>query len=283
MKEQDQTQAKRLLSERAYGLFREFRSAYVTEWQRLENCERMYRGDHWHDVPLKDPNEPRPVTPIIQSTVENVKAELMDRVPEAVIAPESPRDAHVARVIEAIIRQNHDADGYAREFAKLVHDLLVGGYCVQEVGYDSALNGGLGGAFIRHVDARGILFDPLASEMQEGRAVFKLSLKTRDYLEAHFPAQAPFLQADSFGTPDAAEDGVLRGDRKDAMLLIEYWWREYDAETERYRVHMAQLAGNRVLTDSRDVKPGGYFEHGRFPFLITPLFTRKGSCLGLGY
>ena len=282
MKGIDQDQAKRALCEKAYGLFREFRGAYVSEWQRLENCERMYRGDHWHDVPQLDRNEPRPVTPIIQSTVENIKAELLDRVPEAVILPESPKDGEVAKVIEAIIRQNHDADGYVKEYRKLVHDLLVGGYCVQETGYDTALNAGLGGAFIRHVDTRSILFDPLTTDAQESRAVFKISLKTREYIHSRFPAAVPFLSADAFGTPDAVEDGILHGDRSGAMLFLEYWWREYDAQTERVSVHMAQIAGNVVLNDSRDTKPEGLFEHGMYPFLITPMFVRKGSCLGLG-
>jgi hypothetical protein len=271
-----------LLREQAYGLFREFRSAYVPEWQRLENCERMYRGDHWYDVPLQDPNEPRPVTPVIQSTIENVQAELMDRVPEAVIAPESPRDGEVAEVIEAVIRQNHDADCYAKEYRKLIHDLLVGGYAVQEVGYDPSLNGGMGGAFIRHVDNRSILFDPLVSDLQDSRGIFKMSLKTRDYLKTHFPDKAPFLTADAYGRPDAVEDEVLRGDRSEAMLMLEYWWREFDPEQDLYRVHMALLAGNTVLSDSRDYKPEGYFDHGMYPFILSPLFPRKGSCLGLG-
>ena len=109
MNKHNGTEDKRRLKERAYALFREFRSAYAAEWQRLEGCERMYRADHWYDVPQGDRNEPRPVTPVIQSTIENIQAELMDRVPEAVIAPEGPEDAEVAAVIEAIIRQNHDA------------------------------------------------------------------------------------------------------------------------------------------------------------------------------
>ncbi len=282
MKTKGQDDGKRALLERAYQLFAEFRSAYVPEWKRLEDCERMYRGDHWHDVPMTDRNEPRPVTPILQSTVENLQAELMDRVPEPVIAPETPRDAEVAQVIEAVVKQNHDADCYAREYRKLTHDLLVSGYCVQEIGYDSALNGGIGGAFLRHVDVRSILFDPLATDMQDGRAVFKISLRTREYIERHYPEQAPFLTGDAYGTPDAVEDEVLRGNRQNTMLLIEYWWREYDALEDRYSVHMAQLAGHTVLSDSRDVKPEGYFDHGMYPFQLTTLFTRKGSCLGLG-
>lgn len=279
----NQTEEKQRLSDEAYELFREFRSAYTGEWQRLQNCERMYRGDHWHDVPLRDPNEPRPVTPVIQSTVENISAELMDRIPEAVIAPETPEDAQIARVLEAVIRQNHDAGGYAREYRRIVHDLLVSGYAVQEVGFDPAACGGLGSAFVRHVDARSILFDPAATDLQDGRAVFKIGLRTRAFMEQHFPEHAAFLTDDAFRSTDAAEDDVLQADRRDTLLLIEYWRREYDAASGRSRVHMAQLCAGRVLRDSRDTKPEGYFAHGLYPFVLTPLFPRRGSCLGFGY
>ena len=278
-----QSEEKQRLADRAYELFREFRSAYTGEWQRLNNCERMYRGDHWHDVPVTDPKEPRPVTPVIQSTVENISAELMDRIPEAVIAPETPEDAQVARVLEAVIRQNHDAAGYAREYRGIVHDLLVSGYAVQEVGFDPHAAGGLGSAFIRHVDVRSILFDPAATDVQDGRAVFKIGLRTRAFMEAHFPEHAAFLIDDAYRAADAAEYDVLLCDRRDTLLFIEYWWREYDAEADRYRVHMAQLSAGRVLRDSRDVKPEGYFAHGMYPFVVTPLFVRRGSCLGFGY
>ena len=278
----NKNEAKQKLAERAYELFGEYRSAYIAEWRRLENAERMYRGDHWHDVPQRDANEPRPVTPIIQSTIENISAELLDREPDAVIAPESPEDAPVARVLEAIIRQNHDAASYAKEYRSIVHDMLVGGYAVQEVGYDTELNGGLGGAFIRSVDNRSILFDPLCTDFQEGRAVIKFSLRSREYLESHFADCAPFYETGTFSGADAVEDDVLRADRRDTLLVLEYWWREYDESENLYRVHMAILAGNRVLRDSRDVKPEGYYEHGAYPFVLSVLYPRKGSCLGLG-
>ena len=96
-------------AEQAYALFREFRDAYAAEWQRLDRCERMYRGDHWADVPESDPNEPRPVTPIIQSTIENVRADLMDQMPEAVITADDPEYEGTAELLTAVIRENHAA------------------------------------------------------------------------------------------------------------------------------------------------------------------------------
>lgn len=282
MKPTKQSIAAEELSERAYALFRSFRSAYVREWQRLSHCERMYRGDHWYDVPMRDPNEPRPATPILQSTVENISADLMEQIPEAVIRPETAADARIAKIVEAVIARNHDAAAYPEEYRKLVHDLLVAGYCVQEVGYDSQENGALGGAFLRHVDVRGILFDPLCTDIQDGRAVFKLSLRPREWIAAHYPEKAARITHDPAAAADAPEDDLLGADRTDSMLLLEYWYRVYDADEERYAVHMAILCGGVVLEDSRIQKPEGYFAHGQYPFVLTPLYPRKGSALGFG-
>lgn len=269
-----------LFIEQAYALFEEFRSAYTGEWARLTHAERMYCGAHWHDVPQRDVNEPRPTTPVIQSTVENIAADLMDALPEAVITPETPEDTASARVLEALIRQNHDAGCYEREYRKIVHDLLVGGYAVQETGYDPTLNNGLGGAFIRHTDNRGILFDPLASNIQDGRAVFKVSLRPIEWMQARF---SDFEQGrDGYINKHAFVDTHLQVDTNKTALLIEYWWRTFDRQSGKSSVHMAQLAGGKLLVDSRREKPEGYFSHGMYPFTVTPLYPRKGSPLGIG-
>ncbi len=277
-----QSETKRRLAEEAMALFFEFRNAYANEWRRQEHNERMYRGEHWYDVPQTDPNEPRPVTPILQSTIENVSADLMDLTPDAVITPESAADTFAAQVIDAVIRRNHDASAYPVEYRKLIHDLLVSGYCIQEVGYDSELNGGLGGAFIRHADIRCVLIDPLTTDLQDGRAVFKMAIRPKSWVQAHYPEQYPLLESNPIDTAELALDEILSPDPKNACLLLEYWRREYDAKEDAYRVHMALLCNGTVLEDSRDVKPEGYFAHGCYPFVLTTLYPRKGSALGFG-
>ena len=206
----------------------------------------------------------------------------MDQAPEVQIRPEGGADAYVAQVVEALIRRNHDVSGYTVEYQKLIHDLLVGGYCVQEVGYDPALNSGLGGAFIRHVDDRSILFDPLCDDMQEGRAVFKLSLRTRDWFKDRFPEKYLLMGDDPYAASDTPADDILRGDRRETVLLLEYWWKTPTEQEGMFAVHMALIAGGVVLADSRDAKPQGYFAHGMYPFILTPLYMRKGSPLGFG-
>ena len=269
-------------TEKLYTLFREYYDAYAAERARLDQCERMYRGDHWGDIPQKDAGEPRPVTPIIQSTVENVRADLIDYLPEAIISADSREYDELAELMTRIIRENHLRCAYDDEYAKLTHDLLVGGYSVQQVGFDPDANGGIGGAYIKHVDNRTVMFDPLCSDLQDSRAVFKFTHHTRDWFMQHYPKQAAELREDGFML-DTATDEIISPAFSKSILLIECWLREYDSKAGKHRVHMVKLAGGMKLEDSRRVKKEGYFAHGEYPFVVTTLFERKGSCLGYGF
>lgn len=264
-----------------YTLFDEYRNAYGPEWQRLERCERMYRGDHWYDVPETDPGEPRPVTPVIQSTIENVRADLMDQYPQAVITADAPEYAEAAELLTAVIGENHVRSGYQREYAKLTHDLLVGGYMVQEMGFDPGLNGGMGGAFLRQVDPRSIMFDPLCADIGDSRAVFKFAAHPREWFRQRYPEKERDMEADSL-LLKPVRDSLLSVSERDSIMLIECWQREYHPDTGAFSIHMKKIAGGVLLEDSRTVKPEGCYRHGEYPFVITPLYPRRGSCLGFG-
>lgn len=271
------TQEEELVS-KAYALFDEYRQAHESEWTRLEDNEKLYLGRHWEDMNANE-GDPTPMTPVINSTIENLQADLIDNFPMAIIQPESPQDRKVSEIINALIRQNHDAMGYIKEYRHVCHDVLTGGYGVQEVGYDTHANNGLGGAFIRHVDNHTIMFDPQVCRFQEGRAVFKISPRTIVWLEQRYPDKAGKFQTDDFKLSD---DSELKYDESKSVLMLEYWFKEYDEASERWRVHMCLLAGHQLLEDSRTEKPEGYFSLGEYPFVITTMFERKNTCLGYG-
>ena len=58
----------------------------------------------------------------------------------------------------------------------------------------------------------------------------------------------------------------------DICMVMEYWWREYDAKKKRSSVHMMLLSGRALLEDSREEKPEGVYAHGEYPFI--PYFYR---------
>lgn len=268
--------------ERIYDLFDEYRRAYVREWQRLERCERLFMGQHWYDIPEKDSREPRPVTPVLQSTIENLRADLMDQMPEAIVTADDASSERAAAALTAILGENHRRCHYESEYAKMLHDLLIGGYMVQETGFDPYADGGIGGAFLRHADAHNVMFDPLCADIQDSRAIFKFAPYPKEWFKSRYPDDYDKLKADA-NTVLPQQDAYLGRDREERVLMIECWEREYDNETGRFCVHMTRLAGRRMLEDSRIMKPHGYYAHGEYPFVVTALFNRKGTALGYGY
>lgn len=264
-----------------YELFDEFRRYYSAgEWPRLDMCERMYRGDHWHDIEQNNEQDPRPTTPILFSTIENIRADLTDEYPEAIIKPEDNANELLAKIVTELVGQSVEACDYDKEYDDLTHDLLVGGWMVQEVGYDTSLNSGLGGAFIRHVSNKNILFDPCSANIQEGRAVFKFDILPKEWLRQHYKEAYPHISADHDKYSLMHDMGGY--DKDECIALIEGWFRFYDLEEECYRVHMIKLAGGCLLENSCDVKPEGYFCHGQYPFIVTALYDQRGLALGIG-
>lgn len=269
---------------KVYALYKEYESAYSAERARIDRCELYYNNKHWDEVTKKDSNEPRPVTPSLHSAIESAQAEFIDRFPQVSILPQTKEDTAVAEIVSALIQKNHDAAHYKKEYGHLVHDLLVSGYCVQEVGYDVRANRGLGGAFIRHVDVYNIMFDPLATkDIQDSRGIFKVFPRTIESIEQEYPAYQGEISTDSTVVP---RDKTITFDNTKSVMFLEYWWREFDPEMYEgvggSRVHMAQLAGQQILGDSRIERPQGYFADGEYPFVVTYLFERKGTPLGYG-
>ena len=265
------------------SLYDEYKTAYRDEWDRLTANEKIYLGDHWSDTG-SDSNEPQPVMPIIFSTIENIQADLMDEYPEAVVTPESSNDEKIGKILTRVVAQNHEACDYLYEYNDLIHDLLVGGYMVQEVGWDPNLNYGFGGAYIRCVSNKNIMFDPLCANIQDGRAVFKIERLPTSWFRQHYPDYAEYFSGGSDLVPDDHFSFGTEIESKETnyMILLEAWIRTYDAENHKYSVHMLQIAGGQLLENSYIEKPEGYFMHGMYPFVCTPLYKIKGSPFGRG-
>jgi len=271
-----------------YELFAEFKDDFSDEWERIDDNEQMYKGNHWEgaeeQIAESKSNFPKPSTPIITSTIENIKADLSDEFPEAVFLPDAHGSEKVAKILTRVIGQELDVCGWEREYDLLAQDFLNCGWAPLEIGYDPFLNGGMGGSYIRYVVNKNFLCDPQCADIQDGRAIFKFEKKPVDWFVQHYPEHAEYMEGDDDLIPqDHGEFGATTAPAENnAYWLIEAWFRVYDPEKKKHAVHMVQLAGGQVLTNSYEEKPEGYFKHGMYPFKIARLFPQKGSALGIG-
>lgn len=277
--------------EAIYALLNEFcDDYYAKEWERIDDNETVYQGRHWENtLPEKegDPRAdmlPKPTTPIITSTIENLKADLSDDFPEATIHPDGVGNEVSAKVLTAVIAEELEECDFEESYDKIVHDLLNCGWGVWEVGYDPDANNGIGGTYIRYIVNKNFLCDPQTPSLQDGRAVFKIDKRPKDWFLQHYPDIYPYMDADfdrlgpEHDTFDATTTPAFNQDYR----LIEAWFRVYDPKTKKHVVHFVRLSGGKVLENSALTNPNGYYKTGQYPFIIARLFPQKGSALGLG-
>ena len=279
-------EARRELGCALYALFKHFDNKYVLERERMDRNEKLYHGKHWEEqVHVGDPNAPQPVTPIIFSTIENIKADLSNKTPTATIKPENTDNEDFARALTRVTEQDLDANDWSTECMALYSDLLVYGWCVQEVGFDSYAMQGKGCAYDRRVAPRGFMCDPVCENLQDGRACFKFGKRTREWFRQHYPNDFEEITytAETDDTHVPNDTGVItKSILIETQQIIEAWVKIYDADRKRSTVHMITLAGDHVLECSADVKPEGYYMHGQYPFVLTALYPVDGTPFGLG-
>lgn len=268
-----------------YSLFCNFKNAYRQEWERMKRNEILYHARHWDVMQNSgDKNAPRPVTPIIFSTIENVKADLMNKIPAGTIKPENSEDQDLARALTKVCEQDLEANDWEYEYFLLTDDLLKYGWNVMEVGFDSYAMQGKGCAFIRRVAPFSFMCDPLAENPQDGRACFKFARRTKEWFRQHYPDKYDLLDYDPTVDETYRPDTSIHGHDtvSETQEIIEGWVKVYDADRNKTSVHMITFAGGVVLEHSCDLKPSGYFSHGEYPFVVTPLYPVSGTPWGLG-
>ena len=261
-----------------------------------EGCREMHnRAKEARRIALlDDPNQDPKGTPpdqrtlqlqTLKSTLNNSIADQMDNMPEARMVPERPGLREVADDLSDIVRCILDMNDFEAYYSRRVEDFFVTGTAVTQIGWDGEMDGGAGNVTVLRWPLEGFLWDPVAADIQDGRACIKVSWHPLSWYASHFPEEAPYVRAETYaanelGVPDAwaQENGQ---DEKRAMLM-EYWYRKYDAASKRYNVHVAYIAGRALLYLSEKESPDGIYSHGEYPFVLDTFGSIEGLPVGHG-
>lgn len=216
----------------------------------------------------------------LHSTITNCVADQMDNMPEARMLPERPDLQQVAEDMTDVVQYVLRLNDYENKHRQMAEDLFVAGTVVVQVVWDDDMDNGEGNIAIIRWPVESFLWDPKAASMQDGRAVMKISWHPISWYRSHYPETGIYVGADDrqhgdIGKPDAMSD-ELSGDEPMAMLM-EYWWREYDAKNRRYKVNVAYFAGGALLDKAMNV-----YDHGRYPFDMAVYDRIEGSPAGEG-
>lgn len=268
-------------------------------YDRLEIFENLNRP--YHDEAKKcrrvlhmdDPDQDDPDTvkrngkktlqlQTLKSTINNVVADQMLSMPEAKLLPETPEMQEAADDLQDMLHHViYVANDFEHTHYRLCEDFYCTGTYVMQTAWDPVMAYGKGDIALIRWPIEAFLWDPMAERVQDCRAVMKVSWHPLSWYREHWPDEGRYVGAEkgahnNVGMTAGQEDAEHSSDEQRA-LLIEYWWRTYNAKTRRYSINVAYAAGNALLEVQRDV-----YNHGLYPFTILQHDSIEGSLAGEG-
>ena len=236
---------------------------------------------------LKDPKQDQPGDkPVLQlqtlkSTINNCVADQMQNMPEPKLLPEAEDKEAMARDLQDVVHYIlYSLNDYERLHKRRVSNFYETGTSIVQVAWDKDMSYGKGDIATVVWPLESFLWDPQAEDIQEARALMKVSWHPKSWYEEHFPDAAPYIHSEdgSHNNVGLPESRLSRnsGD-EDRAMLIEYWYRIYNSKTNRYSINVAYAAGGALISNHENV-----YLHGMYPFVLDVHSDVQGSPVGDG-
>ena len=256
----------RALVARIYALFDCFYDQLSEEHEQMRRA-RMLRA--------RRPDEQSRTAPTgntLGSCVDNMIADQMDNLPEAVMLPEREETARSAEEMDDVVSFVLYRAGWPGKYQTLMEDAIVTGTGVAQVFWDEDMEDGEGMVNVLAWHPEDFYPDPMYEDMQDGRGCFKATRTSVAWVEQHYPQAKGYVTGDEYAKEEEDDRQTPEGDTR--VTLLEFWYKQYDAATKRTHVHMAQVAGRALLFSTETgygaerTYPEGLYAHGEYPFVL---------------
>lgn len=270
-----------------------------TIYDRLDIFEEMNRP--YHDAAkearkilhMNDPkqDDPKPVKragkktlqmQTLKSTINNVVADQMLSMPEAKLMPETVEAQEAADDLQDMVHYVvYCANNFEQMHYRRCEDFYGPGTAITQVAWDQDMAYGKGEIALLRWPLEAFLWDPTADNIQDCRAVMKVGWHPLSWFREHYPEEGKYVVSEDgtrsdVGMTEGQMEAEHVSDEKRA-LMIEYWWREYNASTRKYTVNVAYAAGGALLEKKKNV-----YAHGMYPFVLDVHDSVEGSLAGEG-
>lgn len=280
---QELSEEQRALRDKVYSMLEIYEQACKPYHDAAREARRILRLDD----PKQDAQNTRADKKTLQlqtlkSTFNNVVADQMQNMPEPRILPETPDKEQAAMDLQDTVRYViYDGNNYEAIHRRRAEDFYATGTAVTQITWDEDANWGKGEIAIIRWPIEAFLWDPYAENIQDARALIKVSWHPLSWFEAHFPDKAAYVNAEDNahnGVGDmSVQYGIRSGSDEPRAMLLEYWYRTYDASKNRYAINVAYCAGGALLSDNKNV-----YAHGMYPFVLDVHSLIEGSPVGDG-
>lgn len=247
---------------------------------RVIASEQWWRMRHWPEMETQgNAWDIQPKSGWLFNVVISKHADGVQALPEANVLAREPGDRATAKQLSDVIPCILDQVAFKEVYSDVLWQKLKQGTGVYGVFWDGSKLGGLGDIDIRRCDILSLYWEPGVRDIQDSRNVFYVQLVDNETLEERYP-QLKGKLGDKSVQPlrMLTEEHV---DTVDKTAVVDWYYKRADGEN--VALHYCKYCAGEILYSSENEGLPAWYEHGRYPFVLDPLFPIEGSPCGFGY
>ena len=252
---------------------------------KIVHNEQYIKLRQWDYMPEQSPNDPRPASAWLWNCIQSKHADVMDGYPEASILPREEMDKAEAEILSDIIPVILEQNDFEQVYSDVALYTIKNGGGVYGVYWDGAKHNGLGDITVRKVDFINLFWEPGITDIQKSANVFTVELVDNDILLATYPQLQGKVGGQSVTLKKYLYDDHVDTSNKSVVVDWYYHKPAQDGST-RQVLHYCKFCEDTVLfaTENNPYKyQNGWYDHGKYPFVVQSLFPLEGSLCGYGY
>lgn len=230
----------------------------------------------------------------LHNVIVSKHADAMESFPMPNFLPREESDRAEAELLKAIVPCILEHNQFERTYSDAMWQKMKTGTAAYKIVWDKNMLSGLGDIRVERVNLLNLYWQPGITDIQRSRYFFQTELVEKEVLKQRYPELENTLKSTGvFSSRFLYDDAVSTSDY---ATVIEVYYRV--RHQGREILHYCKFVGDQVLFATENAlqpqmdlygRPGpslaetGLYDHGKFPYVLDPLFPIEGSPCGYGY
>ncbi len=263
----------------AARILEKYKSGKASFEQRIVDNDMWFRLRHW-DRNRKNDNRKNASAWLFNSII-NKHADFMDALPECTVLPREASDVAAADMLSSVIPVILENNGFESVYSDAVMYKLKNGTACYGVLWNSEAENGLGDIEITQVDLLNLFWEPGVRDLQDSRNLFHVHVTDNEVLLEEYPFLAGKLAQPLVDVKQYVNDD--NADRNNKSAVVDWYYKR--RQNGRTVLHYCKFVGSEILFASENDPQfvNGFYEHGKYPFVLDTLFKEEGTPVGFGF
>ncbi len=216
------------------------------------------------------------------NSIAGKHADAMDNIPYAAVLPREESDRESAEILSKVLPTLLTRNAFDKVWSDCWYDKLKYGCSVYGVFWDSSKLNSVGDVSIKRVDLSDLYWESGIENIQDSENVFHVTYWSKERLLERWPQLS-----ESLDLQGKAKAGIIYSadgpDTEGKYAVIDWYYKK--RVNGRTLLHYCKSVNGHILYASENdgsLKGGGYYDHGKYPFVFDPLYIMRNTPVGFG-